>query len=114
MAKKGVLSAIDEPQPKEDGKETQMFEELAAWSRGRWLAGQHDAADQIMERAVKAAAADEDYADGIVVRDEETGELHVVDEDDNVLERPTEDDRKAAKETGGKAKAKAKTGGKKK
>lgn len=59
--------------------ETCTFEELAAWSKGRWLADQHEASDQIKARAV--ALAKLQFPTKTVLRNEETGELLLLDDE---------------------------------
>lgn len=49
------------------------FEELANWSKGRWLAEQVEASDNIMLRAI--ALAEKKFPGKVVERDEGTGEL---------------------------------------
>lgn len=56
--------------------ETLTFDELANWSRGRWLTDQQDAADNIMLRAI--ALAEKKNPNETVVRNETTGELRLV------------------------------------
>lgn len=56
--------------------ETLPFAELAAWSKGRWLAGQHEASDNVMKRAVAQAKVEHDGK--TVVRDTVTGDLNLV------------------------------------
>lgn len=54
-------------------QETLSFEELAAWSKGRWLADQCEASDNIMLRAI--AVAEKKFPTKVVERDEGTGDL---------------------------------------
>lgn len=60
-------------------QEELTFEQLSDWHKGRWLAGQGEAADSILERA-KALVKAQFNDDAFVERDEGTGELKLVNE----------------------------------
>jgi hypothetical protein len=53
--------------------ETLTLEQLAEWSKGRWLAGQHQAAEEIEARF--ARLLEKTMPGAVYVRDEETGDL---------------------------------------
>lgn len=72
----------------EEFKETLTLEQLAEWSKGRWAAGQHQAALDVQKRY--EALVREKNPDRLVefVRDEKTGELtHVAESDEALLAR---------------------------
>lgn len=58
-------------------KETLSFAQLAEWSRQRWVAGQHEAANNVMARAEAQAAIE--HPGKVVVRNITTGVLDVID-----------------------------------
>lgn len=58
-----------------DLEEPLTKEELATWSKGRWLAGQHEAASNIQKRFEALVRSEHPDSDVEFSRNNETGEL---------------------------------------